>query len=69
MDAMSKKNPPTGDRHLPHKVVRLDPNLYNLLKVLADRNKRPVSWEIRLALAKHLEENGLATEEKGTDEE
>jgi hypothetical protein len=53
------QKPRTADRHRPRRTVSLAPELYDQLAVLADRNGRPVYWEIRRALQEHLRENGL----------
>jgi hypothetical protein len=45
------------------KPIAVDPDLYDRLKALADRNGRPVSWEIRLVLTKHVPENEPPVEE------
>jgi predicted DNA-binding protein len=67
MGVMSKKkatsNDRSKDRHRPRRMVALDPDLYDRLKALADRNGRPVSWEIRLVLTKHVQENEPPVEE------
>jgi hypothetical protein len=57
--AESKPKPRTGDRHRPRRTVNLPPELYDQLAVLADRNGRPLNWEIRRALQEHLRQNGL----------
>jgi hypothetical protein len=48
-----------ADRHLPRSMVALPPRMHRQLKKLAERNNRPVSWELRHVVQKHLEENGL----------
>jgi hypothetical protein len=47
------------DRHLSKTMVRLPVDVHAQLKKLAERNHRPLSWELRMVLIKHLEENGL----------
>lgn len=51
--------PRTADRHVDRNMVSLPGDMYRQLKTLADRNGRPVSWEIRLLIKKHLEANQL----------
>jgi hypothetical protein len=63
MDAMTKPKKPGAnareDRHLSHHLVRLPADVHQQLKKLADRNNRPMSWELRHLVIRHLEENGL----------
>jgi hypothetical protein len=63
MAVMSKKRPaggePPPDRHASHMMVRLPEDVHRQLKLLAERNNRPLTWELRGVLIKHLEENGL----------
>ena len=57
-----KKTGPKKDQHKPHRLVRIPLELYDQLRKVAERNKRPVSWEIRLILEEgvraQLEESG-----------
>ncbi len=58
------------DRHASRTMVRLQQDVHRQLKKLAERNSRPLTWELRLALIHHLEEAGLwppGPEESGTD--
>jgi hypothetical protein len=48
-----------GSRHKGRKMVAFKGDVYEQLKVLAERNGRPVSWEIRLMSIAHLKANGL----------
>jgi hypothetical protein len=64
MIGMAKK-PKAGDRHGPRNLVNVPPEVHAQLRKLAERNCRPISWELRLALIKHLEEAGLWPPEKG----
>jgi len=52
---MAKKKTNT-DRHLPYRHIRLPLELYQRLQELAVRMARPLSWEVRKALEKHLDE-------------
>jgi hypothetical protein len=57
-----RKNPPSSnqkDRHLPFRFVRLPEQLHRQMKKLAERNNRPLSWELRALLIEHLTANGL----------
>lgn len=53
--SMPKKNEKddekaAGDRHAPHKPVRIPMSLYERLKAIAAKYQRPVTWQIRIAL-------------------
>jgi hypothetical protein len=73
--AAPKKNQKTDkgkaeDKHAPRSMVGISPQLHQQLKILADRNGRPVSWELRLLIQRHLEANGLwppEAEQTGTN--
>jgi hypothetical protein len=60
---MRKKKPtdhqPPTDQHKAKGMIRLPEELHALLKQLADRNERAMTRELRIALVKHLQENGL----------
>ena len=47
------------DRHKPRKLMHVDPLVHEQLKLLAEQNGRPASWELRRIIVKALEENGL----------
>jgi hypothetical protein len=47
------------DRHLSHRMLRVPEDLYLQFKKLAERNDRPMSWELRRALVELLTANGL----------
>jgi hypothetical protein len=49
---------PSKDRHVAKNMIRVSDLIYQQLKLLASENQRPVSWEIRLALIRHLEQHG-----------
>jgi hypothetical protein len=50
---------PTADRHKSRTTISFSKELVALLAQLAERNKRPLYWEARLALEAHLRANGL----------
>lgn len=60
-----RKNPVTktenvqGDYHTARKMFRISDALHEQFRELARRNKRPMSWEIRIALENHLSANGM----------
>lgn len=47
-----------GDRAA-RSMVAVPPDLHEQLKKLADRNGRPISWELRRILKRELEQEGL----------
>jgi hypothetical protein len=47
------------DRHLSHRMVRLPVAYHERLKELAKRHKRPLTWEVLLALDGYFRENGV----------
>lgn len=49
-----KRGRPKKDRHAPFKMVRIPLALYEAIQMLADKNRRPTAWEIRLALEEAL---------------
>lgn len=53
-----------GSRHKPRKMVSLSPRLYDLLKQLARRNKRPLVWEARIAICHALLVAKIISEEE-----
>jgi predicted transcriptional regulator len=55
---MAKKKV-NADRHRSKAMVRLDDEVHAQLKKLAERNNRPLSWEIKSILIKALERAGL----------
>ena len=56
---MAKKNPPSTDRHGPRRTISLRPDEYEQLQRLADRNNRPLLWQLRMILHEALREEGL----------
>jgi predicted DNA-binding protein len=42
----------------PYKMVRVPLELYERLRRVAKKQRRPVSWEIKIALENHVEKNG-----------
>lgn len=56
MIAMAQKKKPTGSRHKDRVMLSLPTALYAQLKALADKNRRPVTWEARAII-----EDALAT--------
>jgi hypothetical protein len=62
MDTMTRKRKKPGsseDRHLSHRMLRVPEDLYLQFKKLAERNDRPMSWELRRVLVELLTANGL----------
>lgn len=60
--AESDQQPPQkagADKHASKKMFRVPDDIHRQLKILADRNDRPMSREIRAALIRHLRDNGL----------
>jgi hypothetical protein len=51
--------PRTESRHLNRHMMNVPDPYYANLKALADRHKRPLTWELRIALERHFAENGL----------
>jgi hypothetical protein len=59
----SKKS---SDRHKQKTVsFRLPENLMELFRVLASRNRRTLSGEVRIAIENHLAANGLGAPDSG----
>jgi hypothetical protein len=65
-----KKNPPentpepdpmpeTAEEKRNRMMVGVDPTIHQQLKRLAEKNGRPLTWEIRRIFLKALQENGL----------
>lgn len=52
---MAKKR--TQDRHAPHRTLRIPEELYLELEAMAAETDRPVHWEARRALRKHIAEH------------
>lgn len=53
-----------ADRHKPRRMVGLTPEEHDLLSHLAEKNQRPLLWELRIALANHFAANGLKPRSK-----
>lgn len=69
MPAAAAKPRRTGDRHTGTRhTITLSRELYEALGRLADANRRPLLWEARLALEKHLADAGLWPPSGGTGE-
>lgn len=67
----SRKKPPkprTADRHKKRRMIGLHPREYDALKVLADRNNRPVLWQLRMILHDGLRAEGLWPPASAQDE-
>ncbi len=60
MDRMAKKR--SADRHKDRHMMAVPGNLHDGLRLIAERNGRPISWELRLLLRKFLAENGIDPE-------
>jgi hypothetical protein len=58
-----------ADRHKPRKMVGLPPRVYHLLRELARRNKRPLTWEIRRLVEEEAERMGLEVPPPEADED
>lgn len=56
-----KKKPgrPKKDRHVNRKLVGLDGDLHAALTALAERNSRPLTWELRRIAIEALTREGL----------
>lgn len=65
MPPMAKrKQNRSGSRHVDRHMVSLPGHIYDRLKIIADRNVRPLRWEMLLALEKYLTDNGLPHPDK-----
>lgn len=53
MAHMAKKSR-TQDRHAPNRTLRIPEALYKELERVAASNERPVQWEARIAIRKHI---------------
>jgi len=53
-----------ADRHKPRRTLSLPPDLYAQLAELAAENQRPLLWEARIAILKHLERARSNPEER-----
>jgi hypothetical protein len=62
MQSKTKKRPPAADRHTSTHMVRLSADLHALLMRAAEKNNRPATWELRIALLKHCEELGIVAD-------
>ncbi len=47
--------PKKKDRHKPHRTIRIPQALYDELEAIAQANERPVHWEARKALRRHID--------------
>ena len=62
MLGMSKKKPEPASKKSRHKsphLIRLPAAYYESLKAAAALSKRPLTWELQVALAKHLRDLGM----------
>jgi predicted DNA-binding ribbon-helix-helix protein len=59
MSNMAKTKKPSADRHGPRRTISLNPEEYQQLQALADRNNRPVLWQLRMILHQALKAEGL----------
>lgn len=64
MPAIVDSRPKKADRHKSRRTVALSDEMYEAIQQLANRNKRPVLWEVRLALEEHLRKAGLWPDEE-----
>jgi hypothetical protein len=69
MDRMAKaaKNARGEDRHAPNRMIRIPVQLYLELQALAKENERPVHWEARIALRRHIAEEKRRRQQTATD--
>lgn len=51
----------TQDRHKPgsRRSIHLPPALYDLLKQLAEKHRRPINWEARIMAEEYVHKHGL----------
>jgi len=63
--ASPPRRPRSADRHRARKTISFPPELLDLLAQLAERNKRPLSWEAKLAIERHLREAKMLPPEAG----
>jgi hypothetical protein len=59
---MASKKPTPGrkkDRHRRRQMIGMSPEMHQQLHKLAERNGRPLSWEVRRILMQALAEAGL----------
>jgi predicted transcriptional regulator len=70
MLSMTKKTPGRpGDRHMKKTyAMRLDEQLMEQVKLLAERNRRTSTMEVTIAIEKHLAEEGMWPPSQATDE-
>lgn len=54
-----KKSDKSKDRHASGAMIRLPEDVHRQLKLLAERNNRPATWELRALVVKALEEANL----------
>jgi len=59
MPRMAKKKTDKKDRHTSRVLVGIPAEVHAQLKLLAARNDRPLTWEIRALLVKALEAEKL----------
>jgi hypothetical protein len=58
----------TSDRHLSNRMARIPEDLYQLMKQVAAEHRRPLTWEIQVALEAYLKGLGKlpSSEPKGS---
>jgi hypothetical protein len=70
MLSMTRKKPSRpGDRHLKKTyAMRLEEQLMDQVKLLAERNRRTATMEVTIAIEKYLAEEGLWPPSQAADE-
>lgn len=56
---MSKKQPPSDDRHKPSRMIRLKERLAVQLEIVAERNATSLTEEVNRAVREMLQREGL----------
>lgn len=54
----------SADRHKEHKSVRIPMALYKKLTEIAQRNRRPITWQVQIALEEFAAANPPPTEQE-----
>jgi len=57
MQTMAKKR--TGSRHKDRNMVSLPGDIYSLMKQLAEKERRPLSIQLLIAVEEHLRARGI----------
>lgn len=59
MPPAAKADKRQGSRHKARKMVALEPAIYDLMQQLADRNNRPLRWQVQHVCVQALIDAGL----------